>query len=238
MYNPRILVAAPQSDEKNYCFEEWVMNVRRFIYPNDKIDILLCDNSKSEKNVSKIRNMGIECIYVKPQGKDIRELLAECHNLCLEYAKYYNYDYLFHLETDIFPAPNIIEQLLIHKKEIICGLYNIFNGAYREPSIRLVEKKNDGYMRAYGILRNYTLINEPLMKVYSGALGCTLIHKSIFNEIKFRGVIGEAQFPDTWFAQDMLQKKIPIYVSTKNICKHFNQNWKNKSFNFINYENL
>jgi hypothetical protein len=229
MYKPRILVAAPQSDVKNYCFVEWVMNVRRFIYPNDKIDILLCDNSKTEDNVSKIRNMGVECIYSNPQGKDLRQVLADCHNICLEYAKFHNYDYLFHLETDIFPEPNIIYELLTHKKQIVCGLYSILNGAYREPCLRFMERKNDGYMKAKGIMNDYSILDKPLMQVFLCGLGCTLIHKSIFHEIKFRAELGQEQFPDTWFALDMYLKNIPIYLSTNNICKHFNQDWENKT---------
>ena len=229
---PKILIAAPQSDVKNYCFIDWVLNVNRISYPKDRIGILLVDNSETKDNVEYIKKFGIECIYVDKKGRGIIETLAECHQVCLDYAIKHDYDYLFHLETDIFPKHDILLNLLSHKKPITCGLYNIFDGAYREPMLRLVEKKNMGYTRAYGIGRYESLIDGKLMEVFSGALGCTLIRKDIFNKIKFRYEKGKNQHPDTWFAQDMYFQKIPIHVDTNSFCKHLNTSWGTYELNF------
>ena len=51
-------------------------------------------------------------------------------------------------------------------------------------------------------------------------------------KIKFRSVENEHQFPDTWFANDMYAQGIPIYVSTKSQCKHFNKSWGTYNINF------
>ena len=230
---PKILIAAPQADVKNYCFEEWIDNISHFSYPQSKIDIFLADNSHTEENVKYIKSKGIKAVHIPKKGRGIIEVMSECHQACLDYAKNNNYDYLLHLETDIFPKHNILEQLMIHKKPIVCGLYSIFDGAYREPMLRLIEKNNAGYMRAYGIAPSTALyIDGKLLKVFSGALGCTLIDKRIFHKIKFRSVDGERQFPDTWFANDMYAQNIPIYVNTKAQCKHFNRNWGTYNINF------
>ena len=47
---PRILVAAPQADLKNYCFLDWYLNIKKFLYPESHIDIFLADNSDTEEN--------------------------------------------------------------------------------------------------------------------------------------------------------------------------------------------
>ena len=96
-----------------------------------------------------------------------------------------DYDYLLHLETDIVPRAYILEELMTYKKPVVCGLYSIFDGAYREPMLRLIEKNNAGYVRAYGISGSTSLyIDGKLLKVYSGALGCTLINSSVFDKNK------------------------------------------------------
>ena len=229
---PKILIAAPQSNVKNYCFVDWVLNINRFSYPKENITILLVDNSDTKDNVDYIKSFGIECIYVDKKDRGIIETLAECHQICLDYAIEHKYDYLFHLETDVFPKHDVLINLLSHKKQIISGLYHIFDGAYREPMLRLVEKMNMGYTRAYGISNYESLIDGNLMEVFSGALGCTLISKKVFSKIKFRHVKGENQHPDTWFAQDLYLQKIPIYVDTNSFCKHFNASWGTFNLNF------
>ena len=98
--------------------------------------------------------------------------------------------------------------------------------------LRLVEKKNTGYTRAYGIGRYESLIDGGLMEVFSGALGCTLIRKDVFSKIKFRYEKGKNQHPDTWFAQDMYLQKIPIFVDTNNFCKHLNKSWGTYELNY------
>ena len=234
MYNtPKILVAAPQSDLKNYCFLDWYLNIKRFNYPQDKIDIFLADNSDTDSNAKLMESFGIKVKYIPKNGRGIIEVMAECHQACLDYAKNNGYDYMLHLETDIFPKPNILRELMSFNKPSVCGLYNIFNGAYREPMIRLIESKNDGYMKAYGISKCQGLyIDGKLLQVYSGALGCNLIRSDIFNEIKFRSVSTEHQFPDTWFAQDLYAKNIPIYVDTKSLCQHKSKTWGTFDINF------
>tara|TARA_R110001606_G_scaffold170144_1_gene315521 strand:+ start:2507 stop:3214 length:708 start_codon:yes stop_codon:yes gene_type:complete len=234
MYSkPKVLVAAPQASVKNYCFLDWYLNIKSFSYPDALIDIFLADNSDTKDNAEFIKSLGINVKYIPKNGRGIIEVMAECHQACLDYAKNNGYDYLLHLETDVFPSPNILMELMSHNKPITCGLYNIFDGAYREPMLRLIEPKNDGYMRAYGIKSDQALyIDGNLLNVYSGALGCCLIKKEVFNEVKFRSVEGISQHPDTWFAHDMYEKKIPIYVDTKALCEHRSKSWGTFNLNF------
>jgi len=230
---PRILVAAPQADLKNYCFLDWYLNIKKFLYPESHIDIFLADNSDTEENSKFIESFGIGVKWIPKNGRGIIEVMAECHQVCLDEAIKGDYDYMLHLETDIFPPHNVLHQLMSHNKRIACGLYHIFDGAYREPMLRLIEAKNQGYMRAYGIHHEQSrYLDGSLLQVYSGALGCCLIRKDVFSEIKFRAVVGEKQHPDTWFANDMYEKEIPIYVDTKTLCDHHSKSWGTFNLNF------
>ena len=230
---PKILIAAPQADVKNYCFEEWLRNIRQFSYPQSHIDIFLADNSHTTDNANYIRSMGVKCVHIPKRGRGIIEVMAECHQACLDYAKENDYDYLLHLETDIFPEHNILEELMTCAKPVVCGLYNILDGAYREPMIRLIEKNNAGYVKAYGIYGSTSIyIDGKILKVFSGGLGCTLISKEVFKNIKFRYKKGAEQHPDTWFAQDMYIQNIPIYVNTKTKCEHLNRSWGTYNINY------
>jgi hypothetical protein len=230
---PKVLVAAPQASVKNYCFLDWYLNIKKFSYPENSIDIFLADNSDTEENAKLIESFGIKVKHIPKNGRGIVEVMAECHQACLDYAKDNDYDYLLHLETDVFPKHNILIELMGHNKSIACGLYNIFDGAYRAPMIRLIEPKNDGYMRAYGLMNDQAnYIDGSLIEVYSGALGCCLIRKDVFDKTKFRSVEGVDQHPDTWFAQDMYEKQIPIYVDTKALCEHRSKSWGTFNLNF------
>ena len=230
---PKILIAAPQADVKNYCFVDWLLNVKRFSYPQDRIEIFLADNSDTEDNTIRLNEIGVTAKYIPKNGRGIIETMAECHQACVDYAIENNFDYLLHLETDIFPKHDILEKLITMNKPIACGLYHIFDGAYREPMLRMIEKDNQGYVRAYGINTaqgNY-LDGKPL-DVFSGALGCALIRKDVLPKVKFRAVEGEMQHPDTWFANDMKNQNIPVTVHTGAFCEHKNKSWGTFNINF------
>ena len=88
---PKILIAAPQSNVKNYCFLDWLLNINRFMYDQDNIDIFLADNSEDDTNYKFLKSIGIKCKYIPKNGRGIIETLAECHQACVDYALENNY---------------------------------------------------------------------------------------------------------------------------------------------------
>ena len=56
---PKILVGAPTADVKNYCAEDWVENVKRFLYPTE-VDVFLADNSESKGNEKYLTSLGVQ----------------------------------------------------------------------------------------------------------------------------------------------------------------------------------
>ena len=238
---PKILVACPTSKDKNYCFEKWIENVVGFTYPN--YDIAMFDNTcDDEKNADFLNsyfknNYGVFAdkkfqafnslkLNKIKKLESVRERIAISHNDCRNYALTNGYDFLLHLESDVIPPPDVIENLLFHKKEVISALYYSDEGIYRRPMIQMKLKIAENYCSSYWL--NYKnenkYVNGQLLQVACSGLGCSLISLKVLNKITFRTEKND-KFPDTLFAEDCEKMKIPVFVDTKIICEHLNKNW-------------
>ena len=233
---PKVLIAAPTANTKNYCFNEWINNISKFTYLN--FDVALFDNTDdvgentTYLNETYKKNYGtfgkFLCLKSKTNNEmDIMEKLAISHNDCKNYCLDKNYDYLLHLETDVFPETDAIERLLSFNKMLVGGLYYIDEGISR----RLMAQQYiyRGFMQSKGVnfLPNDDsyFIDGTLKRVFHIGLGCMLIKKTILNKIIFRSQKGVFQAPDGYFAQDCKAQGMPIYCDTSLICKHKNENW-------------
>lgn len=232
-YIPRILIAAPQHDSKRYCFEEWYMAVKSIIYDKAKVDVLLVDNSSNDTFSKYMQAYDINIGRINVKGKNVMQRMAESHEMCRVIALEEGYDFLLHIETDVIPPPDIIHKLLLARKKVVSALYAINNGAQRELCVRFKDycEPLDAVF-IYGNNYNSTIAGKGLTKVFNAGLGCTLIHRSVLSQFKFR-VASEDRFsdshPDTWFAYDLMSKNIPIYCDTNTICRHLNaSNWHSK----------
>lgn len=219
---PRILLACPQSDKKSYCWNEWTENVLSLSYPN--FDILLVDNSDKNDFSKRIKKQGIHCHWIKPYGKSEIEKIALSHEAIRVYALQNNYDYLFHLESDVFPDPFIIESLLTCKKSVVGATYHIGQGKNSQLMIQVIEHyENEHFIDTRMIgAQATTFLDGQVKKCFSVGLGCILIHKSVFPHFQFRYEKGKNFHPDSFFAHDLFRKGIDIHCDTSLLCKHQN----------------
>lgn len=238
---PKILVACPTSRDKNYCFERWIDNVVGFTYPN--YDIVMFDNTcDGGKNAGFLNdyfknNFGVftdkkfqalnSLTLNKIKNLDsLKERIALSHNDCRNYTLNNDYDFLFHLESDVIPPPDVIENLLFHKKEVTSAVYYTDDGMYRKPMIQMKLKIAENYRSSYWL--NYknenNYINGQLLQVACAGLGSSMISSKVLNKIAFRTEKND-KFPDTLFAEDCEKLQIPVFVDTKIICEHLNKNW-------------
>lgn len=219
---PRILIGAPQSDKKNYCFDEWLQNVRNFTYPKEKLEIFLADNSDTPDNYRKIKKLGLKAAYI-PRGKrDILERITESHNAVRLYCLKNGFSFLLHLETDIFPQENIIEMLLFHRQKITAATYHIGEYTSRNLCVLGMDDTNN-FKESYMIPEGHPFYDGTLKQCHSAGLGCILIHRSILEKIPFRYQRGYNAHPDTFFAMDCELQKIPIHVDTSLFALHKNK---------------
>lgn len=226
-YLPRVLVCAPQHETKMYAFEKWFNRVKELSYQN--YDVFLADNSPTEDNVNYMKSLGINCQWI-PSNKDgLIFTIADSHQACADYALKNGFDYVLHLETDIVPPRDVIESLLIWKKSVIGGHYDLFHGSKRKSMIQEMEF----YDRSITNFNSAQQVEEmePLYfdgnihRVYHIGLGCILINVNLFKKIKFRAMKGVNLHPDSFFAEDCMSYKIPVFIDTNIQCKHYNQSW-------------
>ena len=243
---PKILVASPTAVQKNYCLKDWLENTNSFTYPNYQIRMF--DNTPDLGINSTLINTTWSGMFGK-FGKDekffaqpsfnsgskeqgVIERMAKSHNDCRIYALENGYTHLLHLESDVFPPHDVIERLLMHRKQAVGAVYYRDMGRWRKPMLQ---------RHIYGSPRNIKAENfsceddlyfmdGSLKKVASVGLGCVLIERSVLEKIPFRFVGGEMLHPDAHWSHDLFVNKIPIYCDTSLICEHRNEalNWSFK----------
>jgi cellulose synthase/poly-beta-1,6-N-acetylglucosamine synthase-like glycosyltransferase len=227
---PKILIAAPQHDSKKYCWDDWIKNVYSFNYPN--VDVLLVDNSDTADFFEEMKSHPVYLHRIDVQGKTTLEKMTESHEFIRQSAIDNKYDYLLHLETDVFPSQDVIERLLFHNKQIISVPYNILSGAERELCI--VYAEHDSILDSLVLYRkpiDLTILGNGVQQVFNAGIGCTLFKTSILNKFKFRFVQGVEAHPDTWLAYDMLSKNIPVYIDSDMLAQHKNSAFGWQKFN-------
>lgn len=226
---PSVLIAAPQHSSKLYCFEQWINTVLSLSYPAGRLGVFIADNSK-DKSVQDIcgHYPGIVYQHVRPSG-NIAQILADSHNACREYALTNGYDFMLHLETDIFPQiPNVIERLLWHGKVVTGATFNVFEGSRRNPVIRKLA--NHYPLKRFYDLEGYhtSFMDGQFGKVHQIGLGCVLIHKGVLRRTKFRwsnDLAETGMFPDTCFGLDLYYQGIDVWCDPTIPIYHYSKSW-------------
>lgn len=225
---PKVLIATPTFDGKNYCVEAFIHNVRSFTYPKSRLDFVIFDNSLSPENAEFLsKKYGVNVQWKDYTGTTVIERLALTHEAIRQYAINNAYDYVLHLESDIFPDEDVIEQLLWTKKKIIGVPYNLFGGGQRRvvtqgyvaPDISMpyyfIGSQNISFV-------HHWFFDGTVKRCTTNGLGCTLMHVKTISRIPFRYVEGDDSAPDTWFTRDLLVNNIPYYVHTGLLAHHWN----------------
>jgi GT2 family glycosyltransferase len=202
--------------------------VKRLTYPKAYYDVFVADNSSTKKNTKMLRRNGINADWIRPKQKSNIAYMAESHELCRREMIRGKYDYMLHWETDIEAPPNIIEQLLSHKKRVVSAVYPIDFGAKSKLLLQFAEERSkDMALTTNAEQGDMLFIDGKVKKVFASGLGCILIKRSVLRKIKFRWEKGVFVHPDTLFAYDLFNLGIPIHADTSLILKHRNSEWIN-----------
>lgn len=231
----KILIASPTAEAKNYCIKEWLLNINKFTYTN--IHVVLIDNTidggKNARYLNELAksldlNYGFNAIHSNTdKTESVIERMAVSHNIARGIALGLNINHWLHLESDVFPEFNIIEELLFDKKPVVGALYYTDSGIYRKLMVqrRIYKSPNNICTHNFIAGEDVGFIDGNLKEVASVGLGCVLIHKSVFSKIQFRFEKGKDAHPDSYFSEDCFRNNIKIFADTKLICKHENSQW-------------
>jgi GT2 family glycosyltransferase len=220
----KILVACPVADVKDYCFDEWIIKANNLTYENK--DIFVVDNSEGREYYDLIRNKykNINFSRVNPvHFKSFKKALAKSHETIRQKALKGNYDYLLHLESDVFPPIDIIERLMEKKKKVIGGLYHIELGEQSKLMIQELESFGVEHRETYNLDEtDLSFVDGKVKRVFSCGLGCVLIHRSVLSDVEFRYEEGSPVHPDSFYFADLNQKGYSVFADTDIYCEHFN----------------
>ena len=251
----KILIATPTSSHKDYCFDQWADKIIKIAKTYDKsgiyVGILIVDNSKDETHANKLytkltfeaAKQNYNCfISVKShytEGMQLRELMCGCNNIIRDYILKSNVDYLFSLESDIFPNDNVILQLLsrnITKKQIIAHPYFLYH-SYYSKSIHFIKEDFSNLRMCIPVDIDYmfSITDSKLHETEQLGLGCALIHRSILKQVSFRidSTDTKGSHADTFFYEDCRKIGVKLLFDTRNYCIHLNGNWR-KIYNLKN----
>src|SRR3989344_5594002 len=227
---PRVLVGAPVCDLYEYCFKEFIENIKNLTYPN--YDILLVDNSKEEKFFNKIKSLNVNVIIIQYMEK-MRERVVRSHNLLREYALKNNYDYLLVLDQDVIPPRDVIERLIIHKKDAISALFfghhNILNEENRIMAFAWVFMEREEHWGNVRYLKDNEIFSNNLIEIAFAGMGCILLNRNILEKIEFRYDPNIDAWDDRWLGYDIHQKNFNFYLDPTVKCRHL---YLNRPFDY------
>jgi hypothetical protein len=238
---PKVLIAAPTASVKGYCFQDWLDHCLKLKYPN--FDIRLFDNTVGDHNEYThkcnshyVNNYGHDEQFrqiqslsekQKKQMKEVGARMAISHDDCRKYALKHGYDYLLHLESDVFPELDIIERLIANKKKVVGAMYYTSEGIYRSLVLqrKIFRSPHNIVAENFKAGEDVYFADGTVKKIASVGLGCVLIHKSVLKQIPFRHDPAQDVYPDSLFSSDCFEKGISIFVDTSLVCEHRNKAW-------------
>lgn len=223
--NPKVFIATPHADRKNYCLEQYIEVINSLTYKNKVV--MVADNSDTNKNSKLLTKLGIKNIYIKPKRKSNIQYICESHNSLRSAFLRSDADIFFHLESDIIPPPDIIERLLATRKRVVGAPYFIGEGSDSHLIVqdieefglemKLTKRMDDG--------TDFMYMDGKLKKAHTIGLGCIMIDRQTVDKVPFRWEKGVDAHPDSFFSHDLHMLKIPIYCDTSILCEHNNTGW-------------
>ncbi len=197
MSKPKILLGTYIYDGKKYAFEKFIRRCQEMMDNYDgEIEMLIIDNSKTpdfsawmrlyiDKMLFKDKVM---VSWMKKSGRTTREKQKRAQKVLWEQTVQRKCEYLFIVESDVYPPKDAITRLLAHKKKVMSGVYS-FENDERGDMLCLMgyatDHTGDRYWEpASGLKRLKKKVGAKPLKVYSCGLGCILIHKQVLKTIK------------------------------------------------------
>ena len=174
---PKVLIAIPTYNKKEYCLPEFLKALENLTYPN--YDVIFCDTSPGNDYFEKLKGMGLNVLKSNFNNIDSRLNLRDGRNILRMHFLTHDYDYYFSLEDDNIPPKDIIQRLLEVNEDVVGGWYT-FRNEY--PSVILGNPYNTGF-RANIPLWEKT---PSVFKCFSMGLGCVLIKKYVIEKFKFK----------------------------------------------------
>ena len=231
---PSVLVAAPTSDKKDYCFNEYVRQIKSFTYPN--YDTFIVDNSKDKFHIKKFWHEGVNGINYQVEGHPT-QWLTDCQNIIRGVFLDNGFDYLCLIESDVFVPDWFlwegIGQLKAQNADIYTWTYEIEKDLELTPCIHAdyfhidhVTTKVPNRALAYSWMGKGCVDVETLgygdYKAFGAGLGATIISRKVLESLNFRVDlrVSKTAFSDSYFYYDTKRNGFKTIIETNQLAEH------------------
>lgn len=217
----RILLASPTYDEKDYCMYSWVKQIEKNF--SSLTDILIVDTSKNDdffQDICSIAEVSevVKSTYHENPYKNLENARKLIQTKLIEG----DYDYLFSVESDIFPEQFVLKTLLDSGKKIIGVPYILCYSTDPETNLKTgyifststkdkflsVGGKNTGSFQHTDKTIDF---NNSSDLVYHVGMGCTLIDAKIYKDVEIKSDSENKRFDDSLFFEDLNASGVDVY---------------------------
>lgn len=225
---PKVLIACPVSQKKEYCAFDWVKHIRQLTYLN--AEILMVDNSENPTWHYKLLDMGVNCLHIYPEGP-ATQYITRSVNIIRMYALQQNFDYFMSIEVDNFPPLQVIELLMAYDKDNISLPYFLWHPSKKAARLGVQEiATTSAVYKVAKVLPpfydNYSFDGQ-LKPYYAPSLGCTLISRKLLQRVKFTfDPQAPNKFHDSFFHMNSNIQGFQPWVLMSYICEHRRGTWK------------
>jgi len=223
---PKVLVFTITYEGKDYILDKFLEHAKNIDYPKDSYKHIFIDNSKGLEYYNKLKALGLEVYHVQ-RGANTREALARSQNFARKKMLDGDYDYALSLESDLLIKPDSLQKLIADGKDVVGALYMIGDEGYRLPCITVTKKHDNGLIGSRLLDKEEVpdYLNNGLLPVNNGGLGCTLIKRKVLERIPFYYYPELKNHSDGFFANDVWKRGFRVYVDSDLILEHHNVPW-------------
>ena len=224
-FYPKVLVAIPTYEGKDYVFKENFQAIKNLDYPN--YSYIYIDNSAGSSYLSTLRRRGAKAVRV-PRGGNSRQALCNAQNYARKKCLDEGYDFLMFIESDLVPTPDAITRLMSYGERVVGATYYIGH-EIKVPCIFFTMNKQ-------GVLGTRLIhpkevpefLNTGLRKVHGMGLGCTLIRRDVVEKyVYWHDERFDNKHSDVYFYMQLWNDLVPVFVDTNYIIPHYPSKWEN-----------
>jgi hypothetical protein len=197
-------------------------------------DILIADNTPKNKNKKIYKKYKINYVWINPHNKTSFEYICESQNKIRQIMLANGYTHLFFLETDLFPPLSVLPLMECLDKPVVTVPYFIYKGystMLMNQEVRIFNQ--DAIIRNYTLSESFSYFNGDTLQCLSSGFGCSLIKREVLVRVKFRctpdawvtDAPGLQSFADSYFYTDLQRSKIPAFMYTGYVVRHYNSDW-------------
>lgn len=227
MKHPKIFLATPTSQVKDYAWMRWYTNVESMVdhYAGD-VQLYVSDNSPTMDYFHYLQKFDLQVGKVHPRGRRSTEVICESFNQIRDAFLKSDAELLCIVESDVIPPHDTLHRLAAWQLPIVSAVYFTGNGDDRFPMILVGDEINEVYTTRLLGPELLAYLDGGLKTAFASGVGCVLITRDIVAKVPFRHIPGVGMHPDALFYQDLNQiARTQHHVDTSILCKHYNQDW-------------